>query len=77
MSDVNNRQPAEVQELSEILQVRRDKLTALQSEGLDPFVQTKYDVNCDSATIKNNFYRMSSISKCCSCITVMSCVFSC
>ena len=44
--------------LSDQVKVRRDKLTALQAEGLDPFVQTKYDVNCDSATIKNNFETM-------------------
>ena len=42
MSEVNNRQPAEEQELSEILQVRRDKLSGLQQEGRDPFQQTKF-----------------------------------
>ena len=30
--------------LSEILQVRRDKLKALQDKGQDPYVKTKYDV---------------------------------
>ena len=29
------------QDLSQILQVRRDKLAALQKEGKDPFQQTK------------------------------------
>ena len=31
------------QELSEILQVRRDKLKALQDEGRDPFNNTKFE----------------------------------
>ena len=31
------------------VQVRRDKLAALQAEGRDPFQQTKYDFNADSA----------------------------
>ena len=30
------------QELSEILQIRRDKLKSLQDEGRDPFQQTKF-----------------------------------
>ena len=41
--------------VSEQAQVRRDKLTALRAEGRDPFVQTKYDFNADSATIKANY----------------------
>ena len=40
---------------SEQAQVRRDKLTALRAEGRDPFVQTKFDFNADSATIKANY----------------------
>ena len=40
MSQENNRQPEEL-ELSEILQVRRDKLAGLQAEGRDPFQITK------------------------------------
>ena len=42
MSENNN---APVQELSEILQVRRDKLSAMKESGNDPFVKTKYDDN--------------------------------
>ena len=41
--------------LSEQMVVRREKLEALRSEGLDPFVQTKFDVSHDSAAIKENF----------------------
>ena len=33
------------QDLSQILQVRRDKLAALQKEGKDPFQQTKFTVS--------------------------------
>ena len=55
MSDVNNRQPAEAQELSEILQVRRDKLSSLQQEGRDPFQQTKFLRTAWSEEIKSDF----------------------
>ena len=34
----------EQQELGELLQIRRDKLKALQDEGRDPFQITKFDV---------------------------------
>ena len=42
MSEERNNQQAPEMELSEILQVRRDKLSALQEEGRDPFRQTKF-----------------------------------
>lgn len=41
--------------LSEILQIRRDKLSELQSAGKDPFAITKYDVTASSTNIKNEF----------------------
>ncbi|MGN1002219.1 MAG: lysine--tRNA ligase [Oscillospiraceae bacterium] len=47
--------PAEEENLSEILQVRRDKLKALQEEGRDPFRQTKFARSAWSAAIKENF----------------------
>ena len=43
------------QDLSEILKVRREKLAALQSEGRDPFVETKFAVSHYAADIKDNF----------------------
>ncbi len=43
------------QELSEILQIRRDKLTALVEAGEDPFVKTKYDIDACSRDIKADF----------------------
>ena len=49
----NNQAPE--QDLSEILQVRRDKLAALVEAGNDPFVKTKYDVTGYSASIKADF----------------------
>ena len=51
----NNRPAQEEQPLSELLQVRRDKLTALQAEGKDPFVITKFDVTHHSVDVKDNF----------------------
>jgi len=41
--------------LSEQAAIRREKLAALQAEGRDPFVQTKYDFNADSAAIKADY----------------------
>ena len=41
--------------VSEQSQIRRDKLAALQAEGRDPFVQTKFDFNSDSAAIKGDY----------------------
>ena len=40
---------------SDQVQVRREKLAALQAEGLDPFVQTKFHFDSYSADIKENF----------------------
>ena len=42
-------------ELSEILQVRRDKLAALQAAGADPFEITSYDVSHHSSDVLENF----------------------
>ena len=41
--------------VSEQAQIRRDKLAALQAEGRDPFVITKFDFTADSAAIKANY----------------------
>ena len=41
--------------VSEQAQVRRDKLAALRAEGRDPFVQTKFDFDADSAAIKADY----------------------
>lgn len=56
MSDERkNTPPEEEQDLSEILQVRRDKLKALQDEGRDPFQQTRFVRSAWSAEIKNDY----------------------
>ena len=55
MSEENNRQQAPEQELSEILQIRRDKLAALQQEGRDPFHQTKFFRSAWSQDIKGDY----------------------
>ena len=55
MAEKNN-QPAEQEvNLSQLLQIRRDKLKQLQEEGNDPFQLTRYVVDNDSANIKANF----------------------
>lgn len=43
------------QELSEVLQIRRDKLANLRAEGNDPFVKTKFDYTNYTAEIKADF----------------------
>ena len=53
MSENNNNTPE--RELSEILQVRRDKLSAMKESGNDPFIKTKYDVDAHSIQIKSGF----------------------
>ena len=48
-------QAADEKELSEILQIRRDKLSALQEAGADPFQITKYDVTHHGQDIKDKY----------------------
>lgn len=52
MSEQDNTQAAP---LSELLQIRRDKLTALRQEGRDPYVLTRFDVTAHSAEIVEQF----------------------
>ncbi len=60
MSDqTNSQQPVQEEpSLSELLQIRRDKLTALQEQGQDPFVITKFHVTHHSDEVKNQFEEM-------------------
>lgn len=53
-----NRAPAQEQDLNELLQIRRDKLSQLQQEGQDPFQLTKYDVDHHAAEIKEQFAQL-------------------
>ena len=41
--------------LNDQMQIRREKLAALQAEGRHPFVQTKFDFTADSAAIKADY----------------------
>ena len=56
MAEERNQNTASAeQDLSEILQVRRDKLAALRAEGRDPFQETRFDVTHHAQDIKDNF----------------------
>ena len=57
MAQENNNVPQTeaVQDVNELRKVRVDKLQALQQEGNDPFVITKYDQTHHSAVIKASF----------------------
>lgn len=56
MSDnTNETKELSEQELSELLKIRREKLTHLQLEKNDPFQITKYDVTKHSNEIRENF----------------------
>ena len=55
MSEKMAGQPEEIQELSEILRIRREKLSTLQEEGRDPFTKTRFDRSAWSAEIKENY----------------------
>ena len=54
MAEQNNNQN-QVQDVNQLLKVRRDKLADLQERGKDPFQITKYDVTHHSMEIKDNF----------------------
>jgi len=51
----NNQPQQEEVSLSDLLQIRRDKLTELQENGNDPFLITRYPVTHHSEEIKANF----------------------
>ena len=51
----NQKQNAPVQDINQLLKVRREKLANLQEAGKDPFQITKYDVSHHSVDIKENF----------------------
>ena len=61
MADHTNQpqQTAELtqQELTEQIRIRREKLAQLQSEGKDPFEQTKFDVTKHIFCLKKHFSR--------------------
>ena len=55
MADKKNQGVPQEENLSQLLQIRRDKLKELQESGNDPFQITRYEMDNDSANIKANF----------------------
>ena len=56
MAEVQNQgKEQQVQDIHQLLKVRREKLAALQEAGRDPFKITKYDVTRHSQEIKDHF----------------------
>ncbi len=51
----NNQNQNQVQDVNQLLKVRREKLADLQARGKDPFQITKFDVTHHSMEIKDNF----------------------
>ncbi|WP_101773633.1 lysine--tRNA ligase [Peptostreptococcus faecalis] len=51
----NSKSENQIENLSEVLMVRREKLKNLQDEGKDPFKISKYNVTHYSDTIKENY----------------------
>ena len=47
--------PAQEQDVSQLLAIRREKLAALQQRGQDPFQITRYDVSHHSADVKEQY----------------------
>lgn len=54
-TEITNETEQKQEDISEILQIRRDKLSKLQQEGRDPFTETKYVRTAYSAEIKDYF----------------------
>ena len=50
--------PQEELSLTDQMRIRREKLTQLQSEGKNPFTQTRFETNTTSEEIKNHFDEM-------------------
>ena len=59
MAEKNNQNQSE-QNLSQLLQIRRDKLKDLQSAGSDPFQITKFTVSHHAQEIKDNFDQLEN-----------------
>ena len=55
MAETTNTPGSEQQDLSEILRIRREKLSGLQEEGRDPFQVTKFTVSRHAQEIKDQF----------------------
>ena len=51
----------QAEQLSELLQIRREKLKNLQDEGRDPYAEVKFDVTHHALPIKENFEEMENV----------------
>ncbi len=58
MSENNTQDKQQVQDLKQILKIRRDKLSDLQNAGENPFEITKYDQEYHTSEISDNFDAM-------------------
>ena len=63
MANQQNNQPQgndvkQEQDINQLLKIKREKLSALQEAGKDPFKITKYDVTAHSRDIKENYGQM-------------------
>jgi len=55
LNENNTQENQQVQDLREILKIRRDKLSELQNAGMDPFEITKFERTHTAAQIKDNY----------------------
>lgn len=62
--DLNNTPAQAEEDLSELLQIRRDKLSSLQSEGKDPFYVTTSDKNISNKEITERFEALENKDVC-------------
>jgi lysyl-tRNA synthetase class 2 len=60
MDDTINNINSSAEDLSEILQIRRNKLAKLVAEGRDPFLVTKFERTAYAGGIKKNFEAMEN-----------------
>jgi len=58
--NINNEQQMNEQELSDVLQIRRDKLAELMANGKNPYEITKFDVTHTTEEIRENFEKLEN-----------------
>lgn len=51
-------QGEEIQDINELIRIKREKLSKLQQEGKDPFLQVQFDQNAHSKEIQDKFEEM-------------------
>ena len=60
MSENNTQKQQPMQDMGELLRIRREKLAELQSEGANPFDITTYDQEYHTSDITENFDEMDT-----------------